>query len=450
MPGSNFVVQNGLTVGALSVDASTGSLTTTGSITVSAPGTINVDNIAVSGIAKNDTSLNIYDTGTGSNISIKIDNVTEHVLTQDLTTLNGNLLVNTTGYLQVPAGNSAQRPGTAANGMVRYNSSITSFEGYAAGAWSSLGGVRSVDGFTYILAETSAGASNGELEFYVENAAGTGTTKAGGWTASGLTIAGNLTVNGTQTTVNSTVVTVDDILIELGDVASPTDVTANGGGILLKGATNKTITWSSVGWNSSEDFNLVTGKAYEINGTSVLNATTLGSGVTASSLTSVGTLTGLTVSGAIIPNSNVSVNLGSTSAWWNIIYGKATQAQYADLAENYQADKPYPAGTVLMFGGSSEVTTADADTTAVAGVVSMNPAHLMNGGLTGFGVVPLALQGRVPCNVIGPVKKGDMMISAGFGYAKTSADPKVGQVIGKALQDFTGVKGQIEVVVGRV
>lgn len=166
--------------------------------------------------------------------------------------------------------------------------------------------------------------------------------------------------------------------------------------------------------------------------------------------TSAPTFAGLTTSAAIVPSANVSINLGSTTAWWNVIYGKATQAQYADLAENYQADKPYPAGTVVMFGGSAEVTLADADTTAVAGIVSTNPAHLMNGGLTGPNVVALGLQGRVPCNVIGPVKKGDMMVSAGFGYAKASSDPKVGQVIGKALSDFAGAKGQIEVVVGRV
>jgi hypothetical protein len=80
-----------------------------------------------------------------------------------------------------------------------------------------------------------------------------------------------------------------------------TDTTANGGGITLMGATNKTLTWDSAtaSWISSENWNLVTGKAYEINGASVLSASTLGSGVTASSLTSVGTLTGLTVMGSV-------------------------------------------------------------------------------------------------------------------------------------------------------
>jgi hypothetical protein len=107
-----------------------------------------------------------------------------------------------------------------------------------------------------------------------------------------LVVTGNLTVNGTTTTVNATTVTVDDINIELGSVASPTDVTANGGGITLKGATDKTLNWvsSTAAWTSSEDFNLLTGKVYEINGTTVLSSTTLGSGVTSSSLTTVGTI----------------------------------------------------------------------------------------------------------------------------------------------------------------
>ena len=115
----------------------------------------------------------------------------------------------------------------------------------------------------------------------------------GGTISSNLTISGDLTVNGTTTTINSTAVSVDDINIVLGDTASPTNSTADGGGITLKGTTDKTLTWvnSTAAWTSSEDYNLVTGKVYEINGTTVLSGSALGSGVTSSSLTSVGTLT---------------------------------------------------------------------------------------------------------------------------------------------------------------
>lgn len=94
-------------------------------------------------------------------------------------------------------------------------------------------------------------------------------------TSSNLTVGGNLTVNGTTTTINSTTVNVDDILIELGAVASPTDVTAEGGGVSLLGATNKTITWSATGnnWTSSENWNIANTKTFKINNTSVLSST---------------------------------------------------------------------------------------------------------------------------------------------------------------------------------
>jgi hypothetical protein len=117
-------------------------------------------------------------------------------------------------------------------------------------------------------------------------------TFTGTVSAATLTLSGDLTVNGTTTTINSTTLSVDDKNIVLGDVATPTDTTADGGGITLKGATDKTLNWvdATDAWTSSEDFNLLTGKVYEINGTPVLSSTTLGSGVTASSLTSVGTI----------------------------------------------------------------------------------------------------------------------------------------------------------------
>lgn len=108
--------------------------------------------------------------------------------------------------------------------------------------------------------------------------------------AENLTLSGNLTVNGTTTTINSTTVTIDDKNFTLGDVASPTDAGADGGGITLKGTTDKTLNWvdATDAWTSSEHLNLLTGKAFYINGASVLSGSTLGSGVTTSSLTSVG------------------------------------------------------------------------------------------------------------------------------------------------------------------
>jgi hypothetical protein len=145
--------------------------------------------------------------------------------------------------------------------------------------------------------------------------------------------------------------------------------------------------------------------------------------------------------------------VGSTFAtvYATTFSGVSTTAKYADLAENYLADAVYEPGTVLHFDGEFEVSQCDTDMCSrVAGVVSTAPAHLMNTSLTGDNVVALALQGRVPCLVQGTVRKGDMMVSAGNGRARAEANPRVGSVIGKALEDFDGAEGVIEVVVGRV
>jgi hypothetical protein len=148
-------------------------------------------------------------------------------------------------------------------------------------------------------------------------------------------------------------------------------------------------------------------------------------------------------------------NIGLPSQKVHNIYadtfvGTATQAQYADLAEKYVADANYEAGTVLEFGGKFEVTLAEDGTARLAGVVSTDPAYLMNSECVGEHTVALALQGRVPCKVRGKIQKGDMLMSGGSGYARKAINPQIGTIIGKALADFDGVSGVIEVAVGRV
>ena len=170
-------------------------------------------------------------------------------------------------------------------------------------------------------------------------------------------------------------------------------------------------------------------------------------------LVATGTLTVNSLNGAnAIINGGTSGtgNIGATGATFNTVFAKATTAQYADLAENYSGDAVYEPGTVVHFGGSQEVTLCDEDMCRrVAGVVSTNPAYLMNSHLQGIATA-VALQGRVPCKVQGTVRLGDMMVSAGNGFARAEADPTLGSVIGKALADFDGIEGVIEVVVGRV
>jgi hypothetical protein len=142
-----------------------------------------------------------------------------------------------------------------------------------------------------------ASTTSAQLATLISDETGTGSlvfsaspTFTGTVAAANITLSGDLTVNGTTTTINSTTLTVDDKNIELGSVATPSDVTADNGGITLKGATDKTFNWVSAttAWTSSEDLNLLTGKVLKINGTSVLSGSTLGSGITSSSLTSFG------------------------------------------------------------------------------------------------------------------------------------------------------------------
>jgi hypothetical protein len=187
------------------------------------------------------------------------------------------------------------------------------------------------------------------------------------------------------------------------------------------------------------------------------SATTAGTVTTAAqpNITSVGTLTGLTINNATTAITNGAANgvgnIGTSANSFNTVFAKATSAQYADLAEMYVADADYLPGTVLEFGGNHEVTISNtANSSLIAGVVSTNPAHLMNSTAQGKYLAAIALVGRVPTLVIGPVSKGAMMVSAGNGHAQASATPAMGTVIGKAVEDFTGESGTIEIAVGRL
>ena len=178
-------------------------------------------------------------------------------------------------------------------------------------------------------------------------------------------------------------------------------------------------------------------------------------------ITSVGTLTSLAVNGAITVNSNGAAaaiinggstgvgNIGSATIGFNTVFAKSTSAVYADLAENYLSDTNYAAGTVVVFGGVQEITTttlfADA---AVAGVISTNPAYLMNDALDGQ---PVALRGRVPVQVQGFTRKGDLLVTSSIAGVAISIgrDTRYGAaVFAKALENKTTAEvGIIEAVI---
>jgi len=161
----------------------------------------------------------------------------------------------------------------------------------------------------------------------------------------------------------------------------------------------------------------------------------IASSVQATTLTTGGTST----SGTVVGN-------------WSLGSGSRFQATYADLAEYYSADKDYPVGTVLIFGGDNEVTVSNVkDDFRVAGVVSDSAAYIMNNECPGTKVC-IALQGRVPCRVVGKIKKGDLLVTSNIPGVAVSAGgiAKTGTVVGKALENFESDHiGTIEVAVGR-
>lgn len=136
---------------------------------------------------------------------------------------------------------------------------------------------------------------------------------------------------------------------------------------------------------------------------------------------------------------NGAISIGTSGTRFDVMYanvfnGTATEAKYADLAEIYSADSVYEPGTVVEFGGNKEITqTTEKSSTKVVGVISDNPAYLMNSQAEGL---PVALNGRVFCKVAGIVSKGDFLVSSTKpGIAEASKDYIGGAVIGKSLVD---------------
>ena len=161
-----------------------------------------------------------------------------------------------------------------------------------------------------------------------------------------------------------------------------------------------------------------------------------------------------------VPSSNASINIGSASGgYFNAIYavtfsGTSTTAKYADLAEMYHSDDYYAPGTVMIFGGDFDVTISNqSHDTRIAGVVSTNPAYLMNDNFETDNWLPIALTGRVPCLVRGPVNKGTVLVSSeetGIACALNNLKYEVGCVIGKSMDIITDSSvRKIEIAVGR-
>ena len=261
---------------------------------------------------------------------------------------------------------------------------------------------------------------------------------------SGLTIGSDsdltLTVDSTGAII-SNVVQDTDITFKVNDGGSTTTVMTIDGSTSRIGIGTTTPTAKLEVIGTIKSTSLETSVTGNVTG----NLTSTGAN-TMGTLTMSGTLT----SQAIVPDTDVTYDIGSSSKKYNTVYAKATSAQYADLAEIYESDAEYEAGTVVIFGGDREITISkEGNDIRVAGVISENPAYLMNSKATGL---PVALMGKVKCRVVGHINKGDMLSShpTHNGVAKKTHDPQVGEVIGKALEDYDSEEiGTINIVVGR-
>ena len=185
----------------------------------------------------------------------------------------------------------------------------------------------------------------------------------------------------------------------------------------------------------------------------VTAASVVGGVMSGSSLTvTTGTITGGNI---VNGNGNGVGNIGSSTTYFNTVFAKATSAQYADLAEMYCADGNYAPGTVVEFGGDNEVTaTTESHSTRVAGIISTNPSYLMNSTLDCSNALEVALVGRVPCSVVGTIRKGDRLVSSGILGVAQALNMNLyepGCIVGKALEDYNLAEpGMIEVAVGRI
>ena len=143
---------------------------------------------------------------------------------------------------------------------------------------------------------------------------------------------------------------------------------------------------------------------------------------------------------------------GTITGLWGLSSGSRLTATYADLAEYYEGDREYAVGTVLIFGGDKEVTMSSTyGDHKVVGVVSDTAAYIMNEQCSGTKNL-VALQGRVPCKVVGKISKGDLIVTSNIPGVGISAggNAKTGTVIGKAIEDYNSDHiGTIEVAVGR-
>ena len=300
--------------------------------------------------------------------------------------------VNDTGAMIIATGTTAQRPGTAVTGMFRYNTTTNQLEYYDNDSWESVS-----TSFTLATSQTFSG-DDSTTDFSLSALSGSDS-----YTVAGILVTLNGVVQEPTTvyglsgnTLQFTTAPATGDLIEVRKFTTTTTVTA------VSDADGDTLI--QVEESSDEDkVRIDTGGTERV----------------------------------VIDANGIDLKTGT-------FQGTATAAQYADLAEMYATDADIEAGTVVHFIGEGKLAPCDtANCRSVAGIVSTDPAYLMNSTQEG---AALALAGRVPCKVTGPVAAGDLMVSAGNGMAMANNDAAMGTVIGKAIEANEDGEGVIEVL----
>jgi hypothetical protein len=442
--------ENGLAGSTTLVDIGPATATTAaGLVTFQTATRVAIANTGASAlsVAGNITGANISTSGPSGNIT-GANVIASTTLSATANITGGNIITSAAvSAASVSASGTVTGGGNITGGNI-LSGGLFSATGNVTGGNINTGGLITATGNITSTANISAGNLITANLVQAATLSATGNVIAGNLNAAGLSLTSNVvsalnvTGNVTGGNINSA-----DLISTVGNIIGGNVL----GGANVNATTHTGTTVSVTG--------LITGgnvTATNLTGTLATAAQT--------NVTSLGTLTALTVSGAITVNSGGAVtaivnaavgngvgNIGSSANSFNTVFAKATTAQYADLAELYAADAEYAPGTVLDFGGSNEVTLSiNINSVRVAGVVSTNPAHLMNSTLQSAHTAALALTGRVPTSVVGKVRKGDMMVTAGGGVAQACAEPRMGSVIGKAAQDHPGGSGMIEIVVGRL
>ena len=410
-----YLANSTIYIGAQTISANTSSVIVSGNLVANIVGNVS-GNTTTAGTVTTAAQPNITSTGTLASLSVSGNANIGNIGTGGLITATGNISganINGTfygagtGLTSIPGANVS---GTVANATY----SITAGTALSVSAGNISGTVNLANFAT--TANAVAGA----------NVTGTVANATFATTAGSATTAGTVTTNA-QPNITS-----------IGTLTSiSVSGNTNTGNLITGGVVSASGNASVLG--------IKTDNYYYANGVSISFAGSYSNSNVAAYLP---TFTG--VVGATTLTTGANTTLGNITGNWQLTAGSRLNATYADLAEYYEADAIYLPGTVLAFGGDKEVTLAEDGTNKVAGVVSTDPAYVMNMKCKGEHIVALALQGRVPTKVRGTIYKGDMMVSGGNGFAKPSSSPHMGTVIGKALQDFDGIEGVIEIAVGRL